>query len=258
MTRLIHFSDSHEAAVLPPHPFDKRIFGFCNSAFKRRFQHYDGFLDAAVRYILEAKPDAVIFTGDAVSTAAPLEFERAKKHFQPLKESGIPFICTGGNHDYYVVDAKCHAAMLEFYTGLTPHFSEKPFLLRLGGVRLAVIPESKPVPPWLSCGYLSDESVGLLETEAGKDDPAPLVMAGHFPVLEDSWRRGLRNASKVRALLRSGRIALSLCGHIHRPQGSVEQRELIAGSVTRCGQITELTFSGESIKMERISLKKGS
>lgn len=258
MTRLIHFSDSHEGAVFPPHPFDKRIFGFCNSAFKRRFQHDDSLLDAAVSHIIESKPDMVIFTGDAVSTAAPEEFRRAGRHFQPLKDSGIPLVCTAGNHDCYVRDGKCREAMLDFYSALTPYFSEKPFLIRTGGLRLAVIPESGPLPVWLSCGRLDDESVELLTAEAEKDDPDPLVIAGHFPVLENSWRRGLRNAETVRKLLKSGGIALSLCGHIHRPGGTLDAHgrgELIAGSVTRCGLISEISYENGVFSLERISLK---
>ena len=258
MTRLIHFSDSHEGAVLPPHPFDKRIFGFCNSVFKRRFQHDDSLLDAAVSRIVSLKPDMVIFTGDAVSTAAPEEFRRAAERFRPLRDSGIPLVCTAGNHDCYVPDAACRRAMLDFYMNLTPLFSEKPFLIRTGGIRLAVIPEAKPLPVWLSCGYLGEESVDLLTAEAEQNDPDPLVVAGHFPLLDHSWRRGLRNAGSVRKLLKSGGIALSLCGHVHRPAGSLGSggpAELTAGSVTRCGVISQITYENGVFSLERISLK---
>ena len=86
MTRIIHFADSHEEAVFP-RGLDKRVLGYCNSHFKRRFQHKQELLDQAVRQIIAEKPDAVLFTGDAVSTADPAEFAAALPHFLPLSEA---------------------------------------------------------------------------------------------------------------------------------------------------------------------------
>lgn len=203
MTRILQISDSHERAVLNEFSacFDKRLFGFCTSNLIRRFQHDDSQLDAAIERILSEKPDAVLFTGDAVSTSNPLEFERALPHFLPLAKSGIPLICTPGNHDLYTREKAYHDAMHAFYDELTQFVPyEKPVLLRVGDVRIAAVPESRPSLPWLSCGWFSDETVRFLEEESAKDDPAPLILAGHFPLLDRSWRRGLKNAGLVRDL----------------------------------------------------------
>ena len=255
MTRLIHFSDSHEEAVFP-RGLDKRVLGYCNSHFKRRFQHKQELLDQAVRRILAEKPDAVLFTGDAVSTADPAEFAAALPHFLPLIEAEIPIFCTAGNHDVYVKNKKCRTAMESFYSALGNGDIDQPRCVRIGGgvdaVRLLLLPESRPTLPWLSCGYLSDESVSLAVAEAEKTDEAPLILAGHFPIRECTWRRGLRNAENVRQLLTEGKIAYSLCGHVHKP--SEEGREVIAGSVTRFGVMTDIRCEGGTVQIARILL----
>ena len=255
MTRIIHFADSHEEAVFP-RGLDKRVLGYCNSHFKRRFQHKQELLDQAVRQIIAEKPDAVLFTGDAVSTADPAEFAAALPHFLPLIEAEIPFFCTAGNHDVYVKNKTCRAAMESFYFALGNGDIDQPRCVRIGGgndaVRLLLLPESRPTLPWLSCGYLSDESVALAVAEAEKTDEAPLILAGHFPIRECTWRRGLRNAENVRQLLTEGKIAYSLCGHVHKP--SEEGREVIAGSVTRFGVMTDVRCEGGTVQIARIRL----
>ena len=255
MTRIIHFSDSHEEAVFP-RGLDKRVLGYCNSHFKRRFQHKQELLDQAVQRMIAEKPDAVLFTGDAVSTADPAEFAAALPHFLPLIEAEIPIFCTAGNHDVYVKNKKCRTAMESFYSALGNGDIDQPRCVRIGAgndaVRLLLLPESRPTLPWLSCGYLSDESVALAVAEAEKSDTAPLILAGHFPIRECTWRRGLRNAENVRQLLAEGKIAYSLCGHVHRP--SEEGREVIAGSVTRFGVMTDIRCEGGTVQIARILL----
>lgn len=255
-TTLILIADSHEPAVFPGLRgcFDKRFLGYGNDRLKRRFLHDQKSLDNAVRIILARKPDCVLFAGDAVSTSNPLEFKHALPHFQPLINSRIPLLCTAGNHDCYVRDASCRAAMLNFYRSLAAGREDvfspgRPMLRRIGHLRLIALPEARPVAPWLSCGFLSAESLEFLEREAESGDPAPLVLLHHFPLLERSWRRSLRNAERARALLKAGKIALSLCGHVHHPSETLDERgrgELVAGSVTRYGVLTEIIYDAGS------------
>lgn len=253
MTRLLFFSDSHEEASFP-RGLDKRVLGFCNSHFKRRYQHDPAWLKAAVDQILAERPDAVLFGGDAVSTADPREFERALPYFLPLVRSEIPFYCTAGNHDCYVRNSACRRAMLDFYAALGNADIEKPRCIRLNDLRLMILPESCPTVPWLSCGRLDDETIAAVTEEVEKNDAVPLIVAGHFPLRVDTWRRGLRKAEPLRQMLAERKIALSLCGHVHKP--SFEDGEVIAGSVTRFGLMTEVLVENGDISVKRISLKK--
>lgn len=257
ITRLIHFSDPHQNAVFPSLRgfFDKRIFGYMNG-LKRRMQHNNDLLDRAIRYIVDRKPDGVIFTGDVVSTSDPREFEAALPHYQPLMDSTIPVICAPGNHDFYVKAGNCRDAVKQFYTRLCGNDCSAPACRKIGNVRVITLPEARPVPIWLSCGYLTGETVQFVLDEVKKDDPSPIILAGHFPILEDSWRRGLRNAEQLRELLRNGKIALSLCGHIHKPQN--RDHEWIAGSVSRYGVVTEVEYTaGQPLNIVSRSIAVG-
>ena len=91
MMRIIHFSDTHEPAVLKFSSFfDKRLIGCANSLVIRRRRYDPSRTDRMIGCILREKPDCVVFTGDPVSTSEPEEFERAAVRFEPLAGSGIP------------------------------------------------------------------------------------------------------------------------------------------------------------------------
>ena len=62
----------------------------------------------------------------------------------------------------------------------------------------------------------------------------------------------VRQAEKLRQLLAEGKIAYSLCGHVHSP--SEEDREVIAGSVTRYGVMTDLRCENGAVQIGRIRL----
>lgn len=249
--RIILFSDTHERAQFGGFRsiFDKRLLGFCNSRFRRGFLHDNAILERFIAALLADPPDLVVFTGDAVSTGDPREFERAYSLFRPLAESSIPLICTAGNHDRYTADPVCRAAMLDFYAklanGRDQVFSESPFMIRMNNLRLAVLPESVPTAPWLSRGRLGPEAAAFLESEANAADPDPLICVGHFPLRYDSWRRGLAGGAAARALLDGGKIALSLAGHVHRQKIAIDARgrgEIIAGSLTRYGLAVRIEY----------------
>ncbi len=244
MTRIFHFSDVHYPAVFPA-GLDKRLFGYANSMIFRRSVHKMEYMRQAVGYILkfaEREPvDAVLFTGDAVSTSDPEEFAGVLPYFQPLLDSGIPLLSVPGNHDCYVKNKSCRTGMESFYASLGGNLTASCY--RIGNIRILLLPEAKPTPPWLSCGYVSDEALELVRDEMEKKDTAPLVIAGHFPVTVNTWRRGLRNADPVRQGLADGRIALSLCGHIHK---AVEfENEIVASSLTLTGLISEIIWTDD-------------
>ena len=98
----------------------KAVFGLMNSTFCRHGGYRMERIDAAVRTILNnLRPDLVVFTGDAVSTSDPREFEAAMKRLRPLVDSGIPILFSPGNHDRYVRDRACREAFERFRAELT-------------------------------------------------------------------------------------------------------------------------------------------
>ena len=253
-TKFVLFSDTHEHAVFSPRALlDKRFFGLMNSTFCRHGAYRMERIAAAVRTILDSlRPDLVIFTGDAVSTSDPREFDAALKQLRPLIDSGIPILYSPGNHDRYVRDRACCEAFERFRAELTKHCPMTlPGLYETSDLRFAVIDCARPFNPVLSCGEMPPETADFLERAAAKDDPRPLVCVGHFPLHGNdglkSFRHRLIGGKRAEALLNAGKIALSLAGHIHVPFQRLDSRgygEIVAGSLTKHDILREITFDG--------------
>ena len=250
--KFVLFSDIHEHAVFSPRALlDKRFFGLMNSTFCRHGSYRMERVDAAVSTILNVlRPDLVIFSGDAVSTSDPREFEAALDQLRPLIDSGIPILYSPGNHDRYVCDRACREAFERFRAELTKHCPMNlPGLYETPELRFAVIDCARPFSPVLSCGQMTPETEAFLENEAAKDDSRPLVCVGHFPLRGNaslkSFRHRLIDWKRAEALLNAGKIALSLAGHVHVPSQSLDARgygEIVAGSLTKHDILREITF----------------
>ncbi|MBR2426962.1 MAG: metallophosphoesterase [Lentisphaeria bacterium] len=266
---ILHFSDVHFPAELSCRSFfDKRILGCCNSLLIRKGKYKLEYFRDAVPLFLEKKPDLFVFTGDAVSSADPREFQKALAAFQPLIDSGIPLLYVPGNHDLYVRDRYCRKAMEDFYAALNGgrSYSDSPWLYDAGPVRIAAIHCAKPLSWYFSCGMMSQQTGDFLRKQmetAGTT--APLLLAGHFPVITDhpllDFRRKLYGAKIAAEGLENGKIALSLCGHVHQgyervlPSGSLE---LCAGSLTKHGSYLEITYDTDAAAEKNFCVKRRS
>lgn len=267
---ILHFSDTHEIARFEHYHMlmDKRLIGFVNNRLLRKTGHgfHDEVISRAMERILSEKPDLVLFTGDATSCGQKGEFATALKRFAPLLESDLPFLYIPGNHDSYVKDKACVRASRDFCSAMNRGkytMDDFPFTLNFGRIRLAAIHCARPMPPLLSCGYMTAETSCFLQKEAEKDLPSPIVVAGHFPLLDPHpiphALHLLYGARKVVRLLQQKKIALSLCGHVHKPYAILDEKgrgEIVAGSLTGSCCLTRITYSGENdlFSLERVPL----
>ncbi len=276
--KIIHFSDTHESMPMESRRgyFDKRLFGAMNSRLLRKRIHDQQLLDLAVRRILEEKPDVIVYTGDATSFGQPSEFAAARKRLEPILESSIPFLYTPGNHDSYVRDRICQEALRNFYCDLhrgKRQLSDHPaFLCEHAGLAFLSVHCARPTLPFSSCGHMPGAAVRFLESvvqerrlEKDRRRTAPLLLCGHFPILEQRPFRRMRHrlygAAKAAAMLRAGEIDLSLCGHVHAPYEVLDSSgrgEICAGSLTRYATFALIEYDSEqnSFSLSRISLKK--
>ena len=187
--KLIHFSDTHEAAALENWRafFDKRIVGFLNSRVIRKARYDRSRIAPAVAMMLAEKPDAIFFTGDAVSCGQPGEFARALPFFEPILNSRIPFFYTPGNHDAYVKDSACAEAFRNFTRTMTRGQAgpeDYPFAVDLEGFRVILLNCARPTALVSSCGFLPEKAKAFLKKEAERFKTKPVICAGHFPILE--------------------------------------------------------------------------
>lgn len=270
MFTILHFSDTHEIARFEHYHMlmDKRIIGFMNNRLLRKTGHglHDAVISRAVERILAEKPDLILFTGDATSCGQRGEFASALKRFTPLLESSIPLIYTPGNHDSYVKDIACVQASREFCSLMNRgkySMDDFPFTLDLGKIRLSAIHCARPTAPMLSCGFMSGETVHFLRKEAEKECETPLIVAGHFPLMDPHpiphALHLLYGAREISRLLRQKKIALSLCGHVHKPYAILDEKgrgEISAGSLTGTACLTKITYFEEQeiFKLERLPL----
>jgi len=268
--KIIHFSDSHAGG--PAEDWlaylDKRWVGVFNYRFRRQYQHDQSLLSKAVDHILANRPDAVVCTGDLTSTGQPGEFKQALDILRPLIDgSDIPFIFVPGNHDYYVHRKSCCDSLRETFRYLNRdrlRFEDLPAKITVGGLDFLVVNESWPTNLLSSCGYLRKDSRDALMEWCSAPKERPRILVAHFPLSERypllRVRHRLWGQKEVLELLRSGRLDLSLCGHVHVPEARIDVRgrgEICAGSVTRnaCMASIEYRPGSDMFTYNRIDLE---
>jgi len=253
--KIIHFSDPHAGG--PAEDWmayvDKRWVGVFNFTYRRKYQHDQSYLKKAVDYIIEHKPDLAVLSGDITSTGQPGEFKQQLDILGPLvRSSQIPLMYIPGNHDYYVYNRRCVDAMkyaVSFLNRDAFSFADLPVKISLGDCDFILVNESFPTNLLSSCGYMTRESRDFIVKACSEKQARPLVLVGHYPINEDHpilrFRHRIWGEREVLDLLKSGRIDLSLCGHVHRPYAKTDERgrgEICAGSVTRNGSVTLINY----------------
>ncbi len=267
--KIIHFSDPHAGG--PAEDWlayiDKRWVGVFNYAFRRRFRHDLGRLRKAVDYILASPPDLAVCTGDLTSTGQPGEFAKVLPVLEPLIQSEIPFVYMPGNHDCYVRRPKCVQAVNDAFFMLNRgkiRFGELPVKMNGPcGSELLLLNTSRPSNLLCSWGFVPAEDSGKILDFCNEPKKGIRILIGHYPMFENHpWlrvRHRLFGQRDIAALIESGSIDLSLCGHVHKPNLKIREDgrgECCAGSVTLNAAMTEITYSQTQDKFEfrRISL----
>jgi len=261
--RIIHFSDIHACAAPDSFStfFDKRIVGFFNYSFRRRFQHRLDFLDRMVSFILKEEPDVVICTGDLTSTSQPAEFEIVTNILKPIiRHKTVNFFCVPGNHDVYVRNKRCMHALYESFKTINSEalgVEGMPHIIKLQKVQLILCNECVPTNIFLSIGKLRDGSVNKIMDSLREERELINIFIGHFPLRYQygvgGFRHRMYGGRKIVELLDSRKIALSLCGHIHSGYADVDQGgygEICAGSLTRFGKFVDIYFDESSHKFK--------
>ncbi|MDD3118731.1 MAG: metallophosphoesterase, partial [Victivallales bacterium] len=205
-------------------------------------------------------------TGDLTSTGQPGEFAKVRAILKRLVATGMPFFFVPGNHDYYVRRPKCvnyMKEMVEYLTGGRYTFSDLPVQLQVGELDFIIVNESWPSNLLSSHGVLKPATSRFVAEVCARPAVRPRVIIGHYPLIEDHpllrLRHRLFGQKEVVGLLREGNIALSLCGHVHKPYLKVDgagRGEVCAGSVTRNGCMAEIEYdpARNSFTHRRITL----
>jgi 3',5'-cyclic AMP phosphodiesterase CpdA len=248
MFTLAHLSDIHLSPV--PHAkrrhlLSKRILGYVNWHRGRKYVHKREILDLLTRDLLERNPDHIAVTGDLVNLGLPEEFLKAAewlRHLGPPHEvTAIP-----GNHDAYV---RLHpdkstrhwrpymraneAGEALFPTPKTGF----PFVRRFGDIGIVALSSAIPTMPFIAAGRIGKAQreylASALDTLA-REGLFRVVLIHHPPLPGQSgWQRGLRDAKKLREVLREHGAELVLHGHNH--EQTVRELDTVSGSAIVVG-----------------------
>jgi 3',5'-cyclic AMP phosphodiesterase CpdA len=239
---LAHLSDIHLSPM--PHArrrhlLSKRILGYVNWHRGRKLVHRRAFLDLLTRDLLERGPDHVAVTGDLVNLGLPEEFLRAADWLHHL---GPPSDVTviPGNHDAYVrlhpdkSTRHWHPYMQSNEAGealfATPE-AGFPFVRRFGDIGIVALSSAIPTMPFVAGGKLGTAQLSYLASaldRLGREGLFRVVLIHHPPLPgQASWARGLRDAKKLREMLREHGAELVLHGHRH--QQTVEALDTVSG-----------------------------
>lgn len=266
--RIIHFSDIHAGGVAEDWMayLDKRWVGVFNYTWRRQFQHDLSRLEKAVEYIIAARPDLAVCTGDLTSTGQPGEFEKVRVVLDRLLDAGVPMLYVPGNHDFYVYRTKCVNAMksmVERLNGGRYTFKQLPCLIQEGELDFILVNECWPSNLLSSHGYLRPDYARQIERLCAEEKRRPRVLIGHYPLIEKHpllrMRHRLYGQKPLLRLLKNGDIDLSLCGHVHRPYSHLDDTgrgESCAGSVTKnsCMSLIEYDRASDVFAHRQLSL----
>ena len=122
--------------------------------------------------LLPFKPDFVLHTGDVAYDPDEQAYAAAR---DVLSGIDAPVYYLPGNHD--------DAGMLQrVLLGRNDVLSPFDYQLEINGVQVVCIDSNREAPPWQ--GSVSDEQLTWLAERCSADDPRPLIVALHHPVLQ--------------------------------------------------------------------------
>lgn len=222
--RLLHITDVHfwHITMNPMKLLNKRFLGNANVALRRsrhiHMDHAEAFADAAAA----TGVSDVLLGGDYTSTALDEEFARAAEFLRGLQARGLRLHVLPGNHDFYTFEA-VRAKRFERWLGEFLPPTGYPASTTLPGGATLVLVNTVCPNVVSSKGRITGEDIARTAALVRDAAPGPVVVAGHYPLLDETEGyysapgRRMRNAERFRrALAETGRQIHYMAGHVHR------------------------------------------
>ncbi len=230
--RLAHVSDIHVTADpigwKRADYFSKRYTGWLNYRWlgrRHRFRHADAVLAALTAELAHARPDRVIFSGDATALGFEAEFTRAATLLHVAGPDRLPGLAVPGNHDYYTRAVQASGLFERYFApwqqGERVDGATYPFAQRVGPVWLVAVNSATGNRwSWDASGAVDAAQLERLRRLLGRLGPGPRVLVTHYPVVLANGRHerrshGMRNLTDVLRVASEGGVSLWLHGHRH-------------------------------------------
>ena len=223
MFTLAHLSDPHLAPLPAPRATEligKRVTGYLNWQYRRRFIHDAAVLAKIVADLKAQKPGHIAVTGDLTNIALGQEFVRGRAWLATL---GAPAEVTviPGNHDAYVRAAahepeRCWGAYMRGDDGAGGF----PFVRRRGPLALIGLSTAVPTAWGLATGRLGEAQCARLgETlvALARENIFRVVLIHHPPVSQAKWYKLLTDSAQFLRVIAAHGAELVLHGHDHLP-----------------------------------------
>ncbi|MBX3707692.1 MAG: metallophosphoesterase [Pseudomonadales bacterium] len=240
---IAHVSDPHLTRPTPASVRRlglKRLLSYLSWRRKRRFRHLRPVLDAVVADLLASAPRHLLVTGDLTHVGLPGECREARDWLAALA-GRVPVSVVPGNHDRLVNDdwAATVGQWAPWLGGATTPGAAPagngaagfPVVTRCGAVALIGLDSAVPTAPLLAGGQIGGEQLDRLAghlAALGREGLFRLVYLHHSPLPHGhAWRKRLRDAAALLAVLRAQGAELVVHGHGHH-----EAQETVA---TRAG-----------------------
>jgi len=227
------------------HLLSKRILGYVNWHRGRKLVHRREYLDLLTRDLLERNPDHVAVTGDLVNLGLPEEFLRAADWLHHLGDPSDVTVIPG-NHDAYVrlhpdKSTRHWHPYMESNAAGEALFSTPdtgfPFVRRFGDIGIVALSSAIPTMPFVAAGKLGKAQLEYLASALdtlGREGLFRVVLIHHPPLPgQAGWQRGLRDAKKLRDVLKEHGAELVLHGHRH--EQTVHELETVSGTAIVVG-----------------------
>lgn len=241
--RFAQISDPHLSDLQGVRPVDllsKRLLGYLSWRRRRRFEHRREVLDALSADLAGQSLDQLLVSGDLTHIGLPSEFRQARRWLEQLGDARAVALIPG-NHDACVSTAweDSFALWREYmasddggrHSTASPGNLEDffPSYRQRGGVAYIGLSSACPTPPLMASGEVGPGQLEQLPAVLDRAHEAGMfrvVYIHHSPLAgEEKWRKRLRNAPAVSAILAEHGAELVLHGHGHRArEGRLESR----------------------------------
>ena len=221
--RLIHITDPH--LTEPPDwrqlvgrsHFGKRFLGYASWSRKRRHRMRRQWLEELTDEVRSRSPDQILLTGDLTQIGTVEEISAARTWLETL---GPPerVRLVPGNHDTYARDSWPYLSR-EWADYLPPGGVDGfPSLWEGDGIAVYGLSSAVPTRPISACGLLGEAQIQRLKQALGSASGAVKFLALHHPPLPGmiQFRKRLRDADRLEAVLQDMPVEVMLYGHRHR------------------------------------------
>lgn len=227
MLKIVHLSDLHFSHISYSFKqlLSKQWIGNLNAFFHRKRIYQPHLLRNLALWLQRQQVKHVIITGDLVTTALPVEFEKAVSFLQQICGQSISVHLVPGNHDKYTTAAEKQQLFEKYFHSFYPATLQKTetghFLAAAEldadwwwvGLDAAV-----STPLFCSWGLFVPQMEQLLDSLLSKLQKKHVILSCHYPLIDRQRpRRVLKRSESLQQLLKKhDNVKIYLHGHTHQ------------------------------------------